>query len=283
MTTVEELLSGKSISFRPSGRDYLVRCLNPEHEDRHPSMRIDKLTGIFNCLSCGYSGNLFNLFGETPNWLQLRRNKLKAAIENKLLDSVGLSIPKNAIPYEGTWRGISNETYSRMGAFESLDFQGRIVFPIRSVAGKIQAFTARTTTDQNPRYLNYPPKAKMPAFPSVKPIKGSIILVEGLFDMLNLHDKGLTNAVCNFGVRMPSNEQLNIFRMQGIDCINIFFDNDDAGKKATEELSTILDNKDFSSRKITFSNIKDPGELTKQQVIKLRSTLYENSYSRVKT
>ena len=56
---VVDILQERKLEFKVSGRDYLVRCLNPEHEDRNPSMRIDNITGIFNCFSCGYKGNLF--------------------------------------------------------------------------------------------------------------------------------------------------------------------------------------------------------------------------------
>ena len=41
----------------------------------------------------------------------------------------------------------------------------------------------------------------MPAGRLVKPIQGKVILVEGIYDMLNLQDKGLTNAVCTFGTK----------------------------------------------------------------------------------
>ena len=43
---VEELLQEKNLNFKVSGRDLLVKCLNPEHEDSNPSMRIDNITGI---------------------------------------------------------------------------------------------------------------------------------------------------------------------------------------------------------------------------------------------
>ena len=62
--TVQDLLVKKKIDYQVSGRDYLVRCFNPEHEDNSPSMRIDQVLGIFNCLSCGYKGNLFYFYGE---------------------------------------------------------------------------------------------------------------------------------------------------------------------------------------------------------------------------
>ena len=44
---VEDLLSKRNIHYTPKGRDFLVSCINPEHEDRNPSMRIDQITGVF--------------------------------------------------------------------------------------------------------------------------------------------------------------------------------------------------------------------------------------------
>ena len=55
---VEELLQSKHVPFMPKGKDYVVSCLSPEHDDSNPSMRIDQITGIFHCFSCGYKGNL---------------------------------------------------------------------------------------------------------------------------------------------------------------------------------------------------------------------------------
>ena len=57
---VEEVLAEERIPFKVSPADYIVSCLNPEHDDSNPSMRIDKITGIFNCFSCGFKGNIFN-------------------------------------------------------------------------------------------------------------------------------------------------------------------------------------------------------------------------------
>lgn len=60
---VLELLQKHGHKVKPSGQDYLICCLNPEHEDNNPSMRIDKISGIFNCLSCGFKGNLYKYYG----------------------------------------------------------------------------------------------------------------------------------------------------------------------------------------------------------------------------
>lgn len=272
---IDELLKTRGIEYLESGKDYLVRCLNPEHEDRNPSMRIDQNTGIFNCLSCGYKGNIFELFGEKPNGLQIKRNKLKAAISQKMSSSVGLEIPVNAVPFDQEWRGISADTFKKFEAFTHNDYAGRLVFPIRAISGKIIAFCGRHQGMGIPKYMFSPRGTKLPLFPIVKPIRGRVIIVEGIFDMLNLHDKGLTNAICAFGVNKVDNEKLNILKIQGVSHIDIFYDTDEAGRKGAAELRKLAEHQLISTQVVepTFT-IKDPGELTAQQVIAIKKELY---------
>lgn len=273
---VEELLKSRDLQFKPSGKDLVIRCLNPEHEDRNPSLRIDRTTGIFNCLSCGYSGNLFHHFGEKVNFLDLRRTKLKDSITKKLAQSSGLTMPANAVPFNQDWRGISAATFQKFGAFQhnNPEFIGRVVIPIRSITDKIVSFCGRHQGQNDPKYLFHPSGASLPLFPLVKPIQGRIILVEGIMDMMNLHDKGLTNAVCAFGVNKVSEEKINILKIQGVSAIDIFFDNDDAGQLGAEKLKELLEKHEMPNRNITLSGTKDPGELTASKVIKIKETLY---------
>lgn len=273
---VEELLRSRGIDFKPSGKDFVIRCLNPEHEDRNPSLRIDRTTGIFNCLSCGYSGNLFNHFGEKANWLEIRREKLRKAINGKLFETNGLSIPPNAVPFDQDWRGISGETFKKFEAFQhsNPEFIGRVVFPIRNITGKIVAFCGRHQGQVDPKYLFHPAGNSLPLFPVVKPIQGRIILVEGIMDMINLHDKGLTNAVCAFGVNKVNQDKLNILKIQGVSGIDIFFDNDEAGQTGSAKLRELLDRNELAVRNIKVGTHKDPGELTASKVINLKENLY---------
>jgi|TARA_R110000764_G_scaffold138212_5_gene226049 DNA primase len=274
--TVEELLKRKDIYFIPKGGDFLVSCLNPEHADRNPSMRIDQLTGIYQCFSCEYKGNLFTHFGEKANQLQLRRELLKRKIIDKRSESVGLSFPKNVMPYSGNWRNIKPETYKRFEAFQHADpdYIGRIVFPVRDISGRITAFNGRHTTGGTPKYMISPAGAKMPLFPVVKPIQGAVILVEGIFDMINLHDKGLTNAVCTFGTKNINEDKLRMLSIQGVDSIDIFFDGDDAGQEASKYVQTMCENAELTHRNICLKGT-DPGALNEQAVKTLKRKLYE--------
>jgi DNA primase len=280
----EELLIKKNISYLPKGGDLEIRCLSPDHDDRNPSLRVDRITGIFNCLSCGFSGNIFQHFGVKVNFLGMKRQALKNKISEKLSENVGFDMPDNAIPYDGNWRGISPETYKHFEAFQHNDkhFIGRLVFPIRGISGRIAGFNGRhMTMNHDPKYLIHPSGAKLPLFPANPDvILGRIILVEGIYDMLNLWDKGLKNVVCSFGTvkllgknNTDAKNKLNLLKLKGVAGIDIFFDGDDAGQKAAEGVKNLCENLEFDTRNIVF-NDKDPGELTALQVIKLKETLY---------
>ena len=272
---VEDLLLSKNIKYIPKGADFVISCLNPEHPDRNPSMRVDQITGIFNCFSCEYKGNLFTHFGEKANQLQLRRQLLKKKIGEKRAESVGLSFPKDAMPYVGNWRDISPQTYAKFEAFQhgDSDFVNRINFPIRDLSGKIVGFQGRHTAGGVPKYKFSPPGIKLPLFPRVTPHHGEVILVEGLFDVLNLHDKGLDNAICCFGTHNVNEDKLNILRMQNTQRVAIFFDGDEAGQKAAENIKGMCEKIDLNSRNVCLDGM-DPGALTRSQVDSLTEKLY---------
>ena len=275
---VVDLLQERKIEFKSSGRDYLVKCINPEHEDRNPSMRIDNITGVFNCFSCGFKGNIFKTFGAPSNFLDIKRQRLLDAIEEKRSSSVGLPFPKGHTPYIGNWRNIRPDTYKHFDAFlhHETQFVGRVVFPIRDITGKVVAFNGRhMTLSEKLKYMIYPPQAKLPLYPSkVKPIKGRVILVEGIFDMINLFDKGLSNVICCFGTNNVDQDKLAILKMQDIMGVDIIFDGDDPGQNAAENVRVLAERAGFVTRNINLGQNIDPGSLAGEQITKLRERLY---------
>jgi DNA primase len=291
--TPQDILTKRKIDFNPKGRDLLVRCLNPEHEDKRPSMRIDSITGVFQCWSCGFKGNLFAHFGQRGNALQMRRQNLKDKIQLKLAENVGLEIPVNAVPFQKRWRGISPETFAKFEAFQhsNPEFIGRVVFPVRTQAGKIRGFIGRhMQANHDPKYLVHPSNIELPLFPpNPEPINGRIILVEGIIDMLNLWDKGLTNVMCTFGTstllgkKSKGPEKLTLLKFKGVYGIDIIFDGDDAGRRAAESIQEMLINRlefDATIPDISWEDGQDAGALTADEVMSLKEYLYgESSYS----
>jgi len=277
--TVEELLQERKIQYKLSPADCIVSCLNPEHDDSNPSMRIDRVTGVFNCFSCGFRGNIFNHYNAPSNPLDIRREKVRRKIEEKRASSVGLKMPKNFMPYVGNWRDIKPETYKKFSAFLHPDkpFTNRISFPIKDLTGRIVAFNCRTQSPTEvPKYLIHPPKAVLPLFPAqVRPVKGRVILVEGIFDVLNLHDKGLENSICCFGTRNIDVEKLKLLKMQGISGIDLLFDPDQAGQEAAVKVQEMCDIAEILHKNIKIPiALGDAGSLTKEKVKDLKENLY---------
>lgn len=281
----EELLKSKNVYFKYSGGDLLVNCFNPEHEDNNPSMRIDKITGIFNCLSCGFTGNIFKYYETEINLLHIKAQKLKQKIAK--INVQRLSIPLSAVPFEDEYRGISANTFKRFEAFtcDDKEYEGRIVFPIYDITGDILLFNARYLySDLEPKYINLPRHIEKPYYPTVPDeiINGSIILVEGLFDLLNLWDKGLRNVVCVFGSTIVSKKdrgnvnlvhKFSKYKLQGVNKLILLFDGDKAGRDGAKKLMTALKN-NYIIEIYDLEEGKDPGQLTTKEVIKLKEDLY---------
>lgn len=274
MSVVEDLLTERNIPFQVSGRDVLIRCLNPEHDDKHPSMRIDRVLGVFHCFSCGYKGSLFKHYNVDVSKVGIKREKLLRLITDLRSSGVGLSMPEDFIPFYKDWRGISKETYKKFEAFYHYtgSFSGRVNFPIKDTSGRIVAFQGRDESGTlQEKYKFFPPNAKLPLYPMAEPIQGKVILVEGIFDMLNLHDKGLTNAVCCFGTNNFTKHKLNLLQIVGVNGLDILFDADEAGRAGAEKIKEVAEG--FPTRLI---NLKtgDPGNMTLRQVTNLRNNLY---------
>jgi len=82
-----ELLQKNGLGYSVSGRDYLIKCLNPEHEDNNPSFRIDRVSGAAHCFSCGFKTNIFKYFGvftnPVPLGLLISRRNYKNSVQAK--------------------------------------------------------------------------------------------------------------------------------------------------------------------------------------------------------
>lgn len=284
---VEEVLNKHKISFIPSGRDFLIKCLNPDHQDSNPSLRVDRVTGVFHCFACSFKGNIFNRFGVEQSQLSVARNKLKKKLEKLTMERVGLQIPEDALYFEDDYRNISSETYKHFKAFTyEDDFPNRLVFPIYDITGKINNFCTRSfdPMEKRNRYRFYPPSASTPLFPmNAKPKYSMIILVEGMFDLLNLFDKGITNVMTAFGTQTVTEDKLDLLRMLGVHEIHLLFDGDEPGQKAAEKVKSLAESRGFlvvnTDLRDFYGEGVDPGSLTAKQIKKLKDTIWPEYWS----
>ena len=275
----EDLLKEKGIKYQISGKDAKIHCLNPEHDDNNPSMRVDRITGIFHCFSCGFKGNLFTHFGAPSSPLEVRLHKLKEKVEKTRSQTVGIQLPKDRLAWKGGgFRNISEETLNIWDAFtwNVPKFEGRIIFPIRDITGKTVALIGRLINGMgSDKYYIYPSGVEMPFCPAkVKPIQNRVILVEGIFDALNLWDKGLKNTVCCFGTQQMNWVKLSLLKMQGVSGIDIMYDGDEAGRTAAEKVKGTAEELGMSVQIVTLPEGTDPGGLVKDQVNRISKRLY---------
>lgn len=272
--TVEELLNKEGIPYSISGKDCVTKCFNPEHEDTHPSFRIDRITGIAHCFSCGYKLNLFKHFGILTLSNSIKVAKLKEKLTNLKTSLFGIEKPKGLMDYAKSFREISISTLAKFEACYTdsvQELQDRIMFPIKDANDRVVSYVCRhTLSDQHPKYVNYPAGAKMPLFPA-KPEKPShtLVLVEGLFDFLNLYDRGIHNVACCFGtntIKSNLKEKLLPYKAAGLEKVYILFDGDEAGSKGAEDLKPLIEHLEISVEVLDLPDGVDPGTLAQEDI-----------------
>ena len=275
---IEQLLNERKIEFKPKGQDFVVRCLNPDHEDNNPSMHIDKISGAFNCFSCGFKGNVFKFYNVHRDWQDFRVKKLQKEITKIRQEAHGLPMPAGFVPYNREFRGIKKEVLTSFNAFTHKDHEDRIIFPIPDITGKIRAFIGRyINSNSHPKYLVFPKGVDLPLFPSkVKPINGSVILVEGSLDALNLINGGLYNATAVLGANNISKDKIENLKFLGVRKIYVMFDGDKAGREASKKVEEELESV-FLIEQIELPDGLDPGDLSTEDIKQIKDNLYEDS------
>ena len=133
-------------------------------------------------------------------------------------------------------------------------FRDRLIFPVIDIRGEVLGFSGRALNDdQEPKYLNSPEtlvfskRRTLFGMNLAKNSKrGSILLVEGNIDVVTLHQAGFDHAVASMGTALTT-EQTRLISRYAKEIV-LCYDNDPAGKKATERALDLLNNSEFSVR-----------------------------------
>lgn len=128
----------------------------------------------------------------------------------------------------------------REGAKSLYDwFRNRLMVPLLAPGGMVLGFGARTMGDENPKYLNSPESAVYhksqflfgldQARKHVKP-DGEVVVVEGYFDAIALHQGGIRNTVATSGTALTADHARQLRRLaRGV---ALTYDGDAAGQDA---------------------------------------------------
>ncbi|MCH7471760.1 DNA primase, partial [bacterium] len=119
-------------------------------------------------------------------------------------------------------------------------FRDRLIFPMRSVAGRVIGFAGRALSEEDtPKYLNVtntPLYDKSKVLYNLDRAKGSIrdegaVIVEGYMDVIGLAQAGVENVVASCGTALTAGHVTLLKRYT--DRFILAFDGDEAGRRAT--------------------------------------------------
>lgn len=229
-----------------SGNEWMVFC--PWHDNTDsPAMQFNVDKGLFICFGCGVRGNIAALQKQLGiKWnvqdgdINTVRSKLEALGTPKRVQRV---LPEDALKrwhFPATWaldRGFKKSTIEAFDlGYDPLDNYGTI--PVRNIEGELVGVIKRfMDPDIFPRY-KYPKHFRRTAniFASwmvAEDERDHVVICEGSLDAMKVWQAGYP-AIAVFGSSInPS--QIRVLRSLGIGRVTLFFDNDKAGRKTTQQ------------------------------------------------
>lgn len=151
-------------------------------------------------------------------------------------------------------------------------FRGRVIFPIRSLSGRVQGFGGRILKKEakTAKYLNSPEsdiyhksKVLYGLFEAKKTIakEDCCYLVEGYTDVIQMHQVGVTNVVSSSGTALTQ-EQIRLIRRLTKNIV-VLFDGDAAGVRASIRGIDLILEQDMNVKICTFPEGEDPDSFAK--------------------
>jgi DNA primase len=141
--------------------------------------------------------------------------------------------------------------------------RNRLTIPIHDARGRLVAFGGRAMGDENPKYLNtretllFKKSENLFGFYRAKSnMRDGALVVEGYFDVLQLHQEGIAQAVAPLGTALTEGQLKAIakFTKKIVFC----FDGDAAGQRATEKSVKIALPLGFDVRLLLLPPNEDP-------------------------
>lgn len=151
-------------------------------------------------------------------------------------------------------------------------FRGRVMFPITDLRKRVVGFGGRILGEGTPKYLNSPdtPLFKKGqtlyaldlAREAVARLK-TVIVVEGYFDAVALHQAGLTHTVATLGTALTA-EHIQVLRRFASKVV-LLFDPDQAGVRAALRGLDLFVNSGLGVKVVTLPDGDDPDTYVRKQ------------------
>ena len=249
---VPRTLLGLGIDGIEYGDEFLAPC--PKHfertgkEDRNPSFSINMNSGLFNCFSCGYKGNIHRLVADMKGISveEAEETVVRPSLASRKLPKPYVTVKDRTLPESI----LSRFTRPPMWAMDarsldpkSCELYGVLwnpmndswITPIRApYTNKLMGWQEKSQTSR--MFDNFPAvflKRSQTLYGLSAYTGGSMVVVESPLDCMRLHSAGITGGVSPMGCQI-SNTQLDLMSVAGQ--VIFALDNDTDGLKATADL-----------------------------------------------
>lgn len=172
----------------------------------------------------------------------------------------------------------------RNGGFYDV-FRNRVIIPIIDIRGSVVAFGGRVLDDSKPKYINtestvaYQKSRNLFALNFAKTAGRELNVCEGYMDAIAMHQAGFVNTVAALGTAFPD-EQIQLIARYA-DRVNLIFDADTAGQKATRRAIENMRRTRLDVRVVSIPDGKDPDEFLKKNGAEAFKRLLEQSANAV--
>jgi DNA primase len=203
----------------------------------------------------------FRLGYAPPSWDGLTHFLVQQGISPVTAAKVGLIAPRKSGPGHYDW------------------FRHRLMFAIIDPQGRVIGFSGRVLPDpetgvvdkQSPKYINSP---ESPVYQKGQTLfglyqarhairqQGEAVLVEGNFDVVSLHARGVTNVVAPLGTAFTAAQAKLVRRYAPV--VTLLFDGDAAGKKATREARETCHGGGLVAKVALLPGAKDPDDFVRE-------------------
>lgn len=265
-------------------RDQIQGCCPIHRGQRDDSFRANLTKNVFQCFACQARGNVLD-FVAAMEQCSIREAALRlqqwfgVAASGRRLQTAAAGSQKGELvrkeegsnlPLRFALTGVErNHPYLAQrgvdpaiaGEFDvgfyggSGLMSGRIVFPIRNLHGQLVAYAGRALDDRPPKYtLPAGFRKGLELFNLHRVVAAgdrTVIVVEGYFDCMRVHQAGFPRAVALMGSSLSAAQESGL--LHHFEQIVLMLDGDSAGRAASEVIATRLS----SSRSVSVVRVPD--------------------------
>jgi DNA primase len=238
--------------------------------DSHPSCLVSLVDGFYYCFACKSMGKIQDLLNIKED--ELMRVSLDSVFIEALMLLEGKDLNEDVLcefDFDNIHYALSRGIREDICKLFEVGFDkvnNRVIFVVRDQNGRLVGIQGRDVTNSDrAKYYDYV------AFEQCKirdylyrldlcKILDSVILVEGVFDVMNLYQHGYRNVLGVFGSKVTS-KQIELLKQLNVSKVYIFFDNDKAGDDGYLAFSKV-----WRGKVERIKADKDPSDLSREEL-----------------